>query len=372
MQDPSRNKRSSSKYRELDYSNGYNSDNNAGSAYTNPTDVSFGFADTRTPTRMQLAGYKSHSYDNPGFTVPAFDQPPQLLYQTPHVRQMAENNADDLATTVAPLQEGPDFEGEVRIVSQEWDDEMADTSSDTYRDTASQIEQELDASFRQSDIRDDYNYTKVTGLRQGSVVAIFIVVLKLPEQANPQAVERVNRIKENANLVRTALVQGFQALAETNSTSITLDVLACDDDSRRYNCNTIADYNDNSNTTIDDNDVSSQHHHHRSISHLHINFGTIYHNNDVIIYDARNSHHNYAKSCHYDNTRIYRQKYTTEDAHDARSYNSNARISHIHTRSNNNARTCHNNARTYHNNARTFRNNDRTYNTRIFHNKTRN
>ena len=66
---------------DLDYSNGFSSEN----AFTSSAGdaVYQDFAKNPTPTRMQLAGYKTHAYDNPSFAVPALDGTQDFFFKIP-------------------------------------------------------------------------------------------------------------------------------------------------------------------------------------------------------------------------------------------------------------------------------------------------
>ena len=63
---------------QLDFSNGFSSDN----AYSSDG-IYNDFANNPTPTRMQLARYQTHAYDNPSFAVPALDPAPEHFFKMP-------------------------------------------------------------------------------------------------------------------------------------------------------------------------------------------------------------------------------------------------------------------------------------------------
>nr|XP_022286474.1 uncharacterized protein LOC111099477 [Crassostrea virginica] len=67
----------------------------------------------------------------------------------------------------------PVFVGEVKL-NQTWDDSLNNTNSTEYQALAYDIEAELDATFKNSSLGDNYNYSKVTGFKPGSIEVDYI------------------------------------------------------------------------------------------------------------------------------------------------------------------------------------------------------
>eukprot|EP00105_Crassostrea_gigas_P031038 XP_011453603.1 PREDICTED: uncharacterized protein LOC105346629 isoform X2 [Crassostrea gigas] len=128
-----------------------------------------------TTTEQAVSGTEpSMKASTPMTTIPITTIPLTTTAQ----EMMTSTTTEQLTTTVqlpttteepAP----PVFVGEVKL-NQTWDESLNNTNSTEYQTLATNIEAELDATFKNSSLGENYNYSKVTGFKPGSIEVDYI------------------------------------------------------------------------------------------------------------------------------------------------------------------------------------------------------
>nr|XP_034328855.1 uncharacterized protein LOC105346629 isoform X2 [Crassostrea gigas] len=128
-----------------------------------------------TTTEQAVSGTEpSMKASTPMTTIPMTTIPLTTTAQ----EMMTSTTTEYLTTTVqlpttteepAP----PVFVGEVKL-NQTWDESLNNTNSTEYQTLATNIEAELDATFKNSSLGENYNYSKVTGFKPGSIEVDYI------------------------------------------------------------------------------------------------------------------------------------------------------------------------------------------------------
>ncbi|XP_019614645.1 PREDICTED: uncharacterized protein LOC109462534 [Branchiostoma belcheri] len=107
-----------------------------------------------------------------------------------------ETSTARTATTEVPMSvETRLFRGVVKIENREWKDELEDQTSDEFKTLATEVQQELDNVYRNSDLGGTYHSVEVTGFSRGSVRVDFMVRFNSPT-ATPIASDDVLAVLE--------------------------------------------------------------------------------------------------------------------------------------------------------------------------------